>query len=138
MRALHLAVELAPRAELAGDDAVNGGDESAAPQRRRTDATKDLALQRLILFDARQVGGIGRGELPIHAQGHRLVSGAANKHRLSEGEARPACGRGVEREPVRANGGINADAGQTVRLHFSATTDGSLTSSFFVDDVSVR
>lgn len=29
-------------------------------------------------------------------------------------------------------------AGQTVRVHFSATTDGSLTTSFFVDDVSVR
>ncbi|MEO6457999.1 MAG: S8 family serine peptidase [Chloroflexia bacterium] len=29
-------------------------------------------------------------------------------------------------------------AGQTVRLHFSSTTDGSLTTSFFVDDVSVR
>jgi hypothetical protein len=29
-------------------------------------------------------------------------------------------------------------AGQTVRVHFGATTDGSLTTSFFVDDVSVR
>jgi len=29
-------------------------------------------------------------------------------------------------------------AGQTVRLHFGGTTDGSLTTSFFVDDVSVR
>lgn len=29
-------------------------------------------------------------------------------------------------------------AGQTLRLHFSATTDSSLTTSFFVDDVSVR
>lgn len=29
-------------------------------------------------------------------------------------------------------------AGQTVRVHFGATTDGSLTTSFFVDDVSLR
>ena len=30
------------------------------------------------------------------------------------------------------------NVGQTVRVQFSATTDSSLTTSFFVDDVSVR
>jgi thermitase len=33
---------------------------------------------------------------------------------------------------------LAAYAGQTVRVHFGATTDGSLTTSFFVDDVSLR
>jgi thermitase len=44
-------------------------------------------------------------------------------------------GAGVWRQDTIS---LAAYAGQNVRLHFSATTDSSLTTSFFVDDISVR
>jgi subtilisin family serine protease len=44
-------------------------------------------------------------------------------------------GAGVWRQDTIS---LAAYAGQTVRVHFSGTTDSSLTTSFFVDDVSVR
>ncbi|HUS16310.1 MAG TPA: S8 family serine peptidase [Chloroflexia bacterium] len=46
-----------------------------------------------------------------------------------------ASGAGVWRQDSLS---LAAYAGQTVRVHFAGTTDSSLVSSFFVDDVSVR